>query len=261
MRASVRAAFVPFTAPIEGVVPFLYLDVRGLVTTAIGCLVDPVAYAMVLPFKRLDGSAATREEIAEEWHKVKFRQDLAHKGGMAYRGITSLRLTQAAIDELVGKKLDQIDDHLSRRFVDYASWPADAQLALLSQAWAIGPAFNWPMLVAALRARDFIMAANEAHISEHGNPGVAPRNRANRVLWRNAAYVLGEGLDPEPLYWPRDLFAEDETQPELPSFADPEVDRESKDHHVLPSLVPTVESIGEAIADVEADRRKSNGEG
>ena len=66
MKQSVRDAFVDFTAALEGVVPWMYLDVKGLVTVAIGNLIDPVAAALSLPFVRKGTTTrATKGEILD----------------------------------------------------------------------------------------------------------------------------------------------------------------------------------------------------
>ena len=70
MRDIVRRSFVAFSGPLEGVIPYMYADVRGLVTTAIGILIDPMSYALALPWVRRDGSPATPGEIVEDWHRV-----------------------------------------------------------------------------------------------------------------------------------------------------------------------------------------------
>lgn len=221
MRAAVRAVFVDWSTPLEGVVDFLYLDVKGLVTTAMGNLVDPMIYALPLPFVRPDGWLARRDEIIAAWNAVKARQDLALHGGMAFRNVTTLRLTKEGIAFVVGGKLDENDRYLRTRFgPDYDDWPADAQLAVHSMSWACGPAFRFPQLEAALRVRDFVTAAAECTI--HPEQGtIVERNRRQRLLFMNAARVLEHGLDPDVLYYPRDLeLAEAPTQPELPVLED-----------------------------------------
>lgn len=250
MRESVRSAFVGFSAAYEGVVPHLYLDVKSLVTTAIGNLVDPIGMALGLPFVRPDGVLATPDEIRAEWELVKARgatttvQDpdwtddagnvhqgeirtvFLHgppnpsSGGMAFRKVTALRLTPAGIEQVVTRKLDEMDRHLRKRFVHYDTWPADAQLATLSMSWACGPAFRFPRLEAALMAGDFKTASEECRIDETGNPGVKPRNLANRTLYENADWVVVGDLDVDTLYWPanaRDAFgAAVENAPHIP---------------------------------------------
>ncbi len=202
MRPEVKVRFVPEVgAPFEGVVHFMYLDVKGLVTTGIGNLIDTPDEALSLPWRNADGSLATRMQIAAEWSYVKSRQDLKLHGGMAYGAVTRLRLDDAGIAAVVGRTLDRMDSQLSHRFADYETWPADAQLATLSLAWACGAAFRFPKLEACLKAGDFAQwhlddeghvvitggAAYHCAINPAGNPGVVPRNKKNRELYLSAA--------------------------------------------------------------------------
>jgi hypothetical protein len=189
LRESVRVRFVPEVgAPFEGVCSFMYLDVKGLVTTGIGNLIDTPDEALSLPWRNADGSLATRMQIAGEWTYVKSRQDMKMHGGMAYAKVTRLRLDAAGIDLAVSRTLSRMDRQLASRFSGYAEeWPDDACLATLSLAWACGAAFRFPKLEAALRALDFEGASRECTISEAGNPGVKPRNKKNRELYLSAA--------------------------------------------------------------------------
>ena len=60
-------------------------------------------------------------------------------------------------------------------FQKFDEWPADAQLALHSMAWAMGSAFaargKWPHFRAACAKMDFDLAADNCKMSEAGNPG------------------------------------------------------------------------------------------
>lgn len=216
MRAAVRAAFVDFTAPIEGCLPCMYLDVKDLCTTGIGNLIDPVATALRLPWT-VDGRAATREEIVAEWYMVKSRTDLAPRGGDAFMAITRLRLLPNDITNLVIGKVAECDGMMRHRFASWDTFPADAQLALLSMSWAVGT--GWPFLFpkcsAAVDALDFATCAGpegdpvldpscrgESWMRDAGNPGLRPRNLANKLLFANAAKVVAQGLDREALYYP-----------------------------------------------------------
>lgn len=214
MRDVVRDAFVRFTGPMEGVVPWMYQDVKGLVTVAIGNLIDPIQYALPLPFKKADGSFATRDEIAADWLRVKGHPGLATAGHRAAERIAQLRLDDEGVQLVVSRKLAQNADHLRRRFLEWDEWPACAQLATLSMAWACGPAFQFPMLAAVLNAQDFAEAAKQCHINEAGNPGLIPRNKRNKTLYRNAARVRDFKLDPDYLNWDVELdVTENPTQP------------------------------------------------
>lgn len=213
MRESVAKAFVPFSDPLEGTVPFFYQDVKGLVTIAIGVLVDPLFMAINLPLVRPDGTPADESEIAREWWSVKRAppdakgRTAAQLGHRYVKQFTKLRLTPDGVEQVVRQKLGTMVGELRRRFPDFDEWCADAQLATLSMSWACGPAFRFPKLESALKAWDFTTAAKECRMNEKGNPGLAPRNDRNLVLYQNAARVDREDLDPDVLYWPRDLAA------------------------------------------------------
>lgn len=216
MRAAVRAGFRAFTAPLEGVVPVMYTDVLGLVTTGVGNLIDPVSTALHLPWvRRSDGCAATQDEIAAEWHAVKSSR----------RRGSALYLRDADLDALVLHRLDANELYLSRRWANWTDWPADAQLGAHSCAWAAGPAWAAPHFDAAASAGDFGACAgtpgtdgndpaDRGHAwlrdtkpeddarGVHGptlNPGLRPRNLKNQALFANAARVLAEALDPDLL--------------------------------------------------------------
>lgn len=215
MRASVAAAFVSFSAKFEGAVPHMYLDVKDLCTTAIGNLIDPVGDALGLPWVRNDtGEAASPRDILEEWTVVKARRDLAPYGGLAFRKVTRLHLTDAGIGQVVAAKAKQVDAYLLQRFPEYGYWPADAQLGLLSLAWACGPAFHFPNFSLAVKRQDFAKAAKECRMDETGNPGLRPRNCANVLLFENAAAAIEAGADLDVLWWPETFAQAAPTQPE-----------------------------------------------
>jgi GH24 family phage-related lysozyme (muramidase) len=208
VRDSVRNAFLDFTRPLEGVVPWLYCDVKGLVSIGIGDLVDPIQLAMNLPLVHPDGSPADRSEIAAEWLRVKACLGAAQGGYLFTKNLTRLRLTDDGIRHLVASKLNANDAYISHRFANYESWPADAQLGVMSMCWAVGPAFQagWPKFTAALLAQDFDTAAVECFMPEESKiSGLRPRNRSDAMLFRNAAQVLVRGLDPTVLYWPHEI--------------------------------------------------------
>ena len=210
MRDVVRATFRAFTAPLEGVVSWMYLDIKGLVTTGIGNLIDPAQHALRLPWVLKDtGTPASQSSIAADWMNVKGRPVLAQQGYRAAEQYTRCRLTDEGIDQLVLGKLDEFAGVLAGRFPNFDLWPADAQLGALSMAWACGPAFRFPAWEAAANAGDWATAARECTINEKGNPGLIPRNRANRILFGNAALAA----DPAVLYWPTVLSDDEPTQP------------------------------------------------
>jgi len=227
MKQSVREAFIPFTLPLEGALPghvgitWMYPDVKNLVSTGLGNLIDPIGFALPLPFVHLDGRPATRDEIAAEWHRIKNLppdakgRTAAQLGHLYAKPHTTLRLTNDGIKQLVAAKLNSNENVIRATFAEWEEWPADAQLATHSMAWACGAGiFNpragrahWPKLTAALHARDFRTAAVECFMPEEKTiGGLRPRNKANRILYRNAAIVQSR-LDPDTLFYPADLEA------------------------------------------------------
>lgn len=228
IRQSVRDIWHAFSTPLEGRCYHAYLDTKGLVTTAVGILCNTFVEFAALPWKRSDGTRASRDEMASAFALVQSKQDWAPLGGghRNWLALTSLRLTDEDIDDIVRRKMESNHLLLSRSFGDLDEWPADAQLFLHSWAWAVGPAARYPAMFAALRRGDFIAAAAECTI----NPQVGTireRNRRNVLLLWNAATVVQDKLDPEPVYWPRDLVEERRkatkeapTLPELPVSED-----------------------------------------
>lgn len=233
MRDIVRERFYDVNDDWEGTIDSFYQDVKGLVSIGVGILADPIRLAMGLPMLRPDGTPASANEIAAEWAKVKALgsgtkeqgNPAAINGWRFARPHTRLRLSKDGLRDTLLGKLHLHDLALAKHFPDWETWPADAQMALHNWAWGVGPAAPYPKMFAALRARKFRAAAEEIKIlyqradgTMEEISGLVPRNRANRALLINAAFVDELGLDPDVLIWPRNLETdpldpEDETQP------------------------------------------------
>jgi Hemopexin len=203
--ASVRDAFPGFTTRFEGT---RAADVSRHQRPGHGRRGQPhrsgVDGARAAFAHKRDGTPATVEEIRAEWRRVKADSSLATRGHRAAEAITELALSEAAIDDLVRTKLDANTAVLMGMFPERNDWPADARLGVLSMAWGLGAGFpaRFPRFTAAARAHDWKTAAVECHIDATGNPGVVPRNEANRQLFVNASAVEAKGLDRETLYYP-----------------------------------------------------------
>ena len=89
-----------------------------------------------------------------------------------------------------------------QEFASFQDWPADAQLGLLSMAWAMGPAFKFPNFQAACARQDFQAAADQCHMADGNNPGLRPRNAANRQLFLSAAGASNGDVDPDEVHLP-----------------------------------------------------------
>lgn len=226
LSQSVIDVFPSYTIRFEGRIYTMYADVRGLITTGMGNLIDPVAAALALKWRHADSGLASSDQISADWHKLKA---LAMPGGKLdpafarhstdvqakIAGLT-LHLTSKDVDALVLERLAAgVADMQARHFPALESYPADAQLALCSLMWAAGSDWprKFPHAKAAILARDWATAAKEAVLADHApdgvpNPGVIPRNDQQRICFANAAAVEANRLDPTALYWPAFPHAE-----------------------------------------------------
>lgn len=214
MHPSVRNYFIKFNHDFEDTIEYMYLDIKGLVTIGVGNLIDvekagdtkslkkvleeliklPFVYKSGLDVKK-PGQKASATDIEAEWKLVKEKQELAKQGHTVFAKYTKLKLEQKSINDLAMIKADAMEREIKTdpSFMNFDQWPADAQLGLLSMAWTLGASkirLVWPNFKAACRKQDFDDMAKRCHINDVGNPGVAPRNDANRHLFKNAAAIL-----------------------------------------------------------------------
>lgn len=193
MNPIVRQQFPAFTTQFEGRVNTMYLDVKGLVTVGVGCLIDTPDGAARLPFVHANGTVATYTEIVAAWKNLKSHQELSRRHWKYAVPYThGLRLPDAAVDDLLRERLDANDRIFARTFDDWDSFPPEAQLAIHSMGWAMGAGFPaaWANLSVSVRARDWLACAANCKIREAGNPGIVPRNKADKALFEAAAHAV-----------------------------------------------------------------------
>lgn len=206
MHDSVLKVFVAFSSPLEGVCRNLYADVKGLLTTAIGCLVDPMAMALPLPWVMPDGTPASQVEIARQWQAFKAQPALKDYPALSKTVLaaTTMRLADAGVSQIVSQRLLANEKVLRGYFPNWDLFPADSQLACCSMAWAIGA--GWPHIFGNLRAactaQNWTTAIACCDIQTTNNPGVIPRNSANKLCFANAAAVVAQNLPLDVLHWP-----------------------------------------------------------
>ena len=198
MQPAVRSAWRAFNQPFEGVASWMYLDIKGLVTTGMGNLIDPLPAALELPWKNDDDTPAPRNAVVSEWTRIKQNAVLAHQGAQAARAIATLHLADGDIDALILHRLDY-DEAILKAYPPFArfdDWPADAQLGLMSMAWAMGAGFgpHFPHFSQACAARDFAAAARNCEMDATANAALARRNDANRQAFLIAAGATDPSL-------------------------------------------------------------------
>lgn len=224
MYQSVGPAFMIMSKKLEGYLPFMYVDNHkdsagnpdGLVTTGMGNLIDPVENALRLPWRHgVGGPLATQQEIMAAWNKVK-HSGMNAAGGGNQGGLTDLRLDEAGIQQLINSKLTNNEFTLRQLFPRWDTLPADVQIVLLSMAWAMGTDkfHNFPKFMGYINQTvpNFRAAADECYMNDNVekslefppklNPGLRPRNIANRLLLLNADKAISTGANLEIPFQP-----------------------------------------------------------
>ena len=209
MYVAVRDIFIPFSRRFEGWECCMYSDVLGLVTTGMGNKIDDsnessnmsqlVAAAPALKLPWIDvktGQAADQVAVFAEWQRVKAAG--GNRPLNYWPETQQLTLSDADVEVLVFAEVEAFERQLRAvpEFTAYDTWPADAQLGVLSMVWAmgVGGLQKFPMFRAACKFRLFSYAAAQCKMNEVGNPGLKPRNIDNATLFNNAATVLKQGL-------------------------------------------------------------------
>jgi hypothetical protein len=192
----VRASFVSWNVRFEGRILWPYLDAKGIPTAAIGIALPRVTDAYQLPW--FAGSRpATLDEIASDWMRVLHAQDLAGIGGAKpqWAKLSQIRLYSDDVDDLTLRRFDTNDPKLAARFACWPRFPADAQLVAHSMAYAMGEHRfdDFPKFCQAMEAFEFVIAADESHMSEVANAPLHPRNVADKNGLLSAAAVLVQG--------------------------------------------------------------------
>ncbi len=210
MHDMVRDYWARFNLPLEGEVNYMYLDSRGWVSTGVGNKIDetPKPMTPATPQQRsaslavagkihwqLSGAPATADQVAVDWDSVKGRLDLASFGHLQFEALTKVRITAEEIQRIVATKLLEMEGVLTTRpeFVDFATWPASAQLATLSMCWGLGPAFRFPDFQACVVSHNWAGAAAECHFTPDEGT-IKIRNRLNRMHLLNAQAATDRGL-------------------------------------------------------------------
>jgi hypothetical protein len=213
MHQSVRDYWITFNDPLEGRVHFMYLDVKGYVSTGIGNKIDETARdnsaptaaeraASLAAANRLRwlvndvDTEASPDEVALDWDAVKSHLELAPQGLHGkFQQFTRLHVDDAEIDRHVFEKLDEMESVLVSRdgFHDFASWPANAQLGALSMSWAMGPKFRFPRFQGHVGTRNWVGAADESHFTPDVGT-IRIRNKLDRAHFLLARAVEDQAL-------------------------------------------------------------------
>ena len=101
MRATTANAWPGFISVWEGRVPFLYLNTKKLATCGLGIIVDTgtamTESGLSQPWRKKSGQLASRAEIRDEYDRIHAREELASRGGFAFRAVATLRLDDTVL--------------------------------------------------------------------------------------------------------------------------------------------------------------------
>lgn len=206
MHQSAFAFAETYLTNLEGNMPCMYPDIKGLVTTSIGVLL-PLDDALRLKWRKKLAPImlASQEEIRREWNRMNGNMVVADYKNRRKYEFAELVLAAEDLDNLFNRKLVQFDGIIRSRFANYDKLNADQQLLITCGiAWGVGPWFRWPKFIKSVGEQDFPTMYRECYTTQF----TAERNAANRVLVNNSAVVAARGLDPSILYYPRDLKKE-----------------------------------------------------
>lgn len=230
MRQVIKDTFFDFTAKREGFTPFMYCDTLNLVTTGVGNLIDagarngfdtsPTAMAPALGLQwftkgdgwtvknPVTGSPLSQQAVINAWIATKLQEQsqpgFNKKGGFAYQNLTNATLSMDGLKALFLKTMLSFDAVLQKRYPTYQAAPSDAQNAMMSMAWAMGPAFNFPAFKAAVDANDWEKAGQLSFFNGGGGSlnNRSGRNAENVIMFNNAAEVQRAGGDFDRLFFP-----------------------------------------------------------
>lgn len=213
MRPIVEEKFHDFSTPFEGRRFHMYLDIKKLVTTGVGNLLAAPEAATGIQFTHdFDGPASSAGDRSGGWATIKASLPGKPTSPTAkdyYGALCDLRAPGAEIDRLVLEMRNAFDNDNALQFstkakdpcyADYVDFCADAQLGLLSMQWP-GHFNDFVNFKAAVRAGHWFQAARQCYFDSSSNPGLIPRNRANRLLFSMAGRLQRLGGDPNVLHY------------------------------------------------------------
>jgi hypothetical protein len=118
-------------------------------------------------------------------------------------------LKQAVQEKVIGN----IDYVKTRRkgnkyLGDFDTFPADAQLCIVSLTWASGTSFDFPNFSAACRNADWFEAAKQCGFKDKFNT-LPKRQKHQEDMMRNAGCAKLGAASPDTLHWPEILALPD----------------------------------------------------
>jgi hypothetical protein len=195
-------------ASIEGTTHYMFKGRDSLVTLGVGMMIDPLEkypqYLSPGKWTRIGGGTVTVADIKKEFQFVKSCPATWTEEN--YRKATKLRLTKAALGGEFLDTLREKETGLRKFFPAFDDYPADAKMALIGLAWALGAggAAGMAALRRACLAWDFATAAQHVNyvVTDRQTGKVQPashsqmkREAQHKTMLHNAAYALYQHIE------------------------------------------------------------------
>lgn len=223
--------FWNFTEPLEGGMAadcmFLVQDLQVATAMGITFTGNTNRNPGLLMAKALDwvykpghlqaGQRCSPSDIERDYDKVLSNEELGRRGpGFLgkWKDMTNCRITREGLQRAVRSKvIGNINYVKTRRsgnkhVGDFDSFPADAQLCVISLTWANGNEFGYPTFCRACREADWFEASRQCGFKSKENT-LALRQKQQEEMMRNAACIAQGVATGDTLQWPKILAAPD----------------------------------------------------
>jgi GH24 family phage-related lysozyme (muramidase) len=155
----------------EGWVNHMYLDTKGNVTVGVGFLLNRSDVRWYPWISRTTRRTVPARVAEANWDTLKaFAPYGTGYGAARFLDYATVELTNAAIGFALAKKLAKLRDNVIENFqdvnIEFDQLPVAVQEAMFDMGWNLGAGFikgDWPKLRAALKARNWKVAAEESH--------------------------------------------------------------------------------------------------
>ena len=199
MRPAVAAEFPLYTERHEALTPFLYPDLKGIITFDAG-IVCTRGMAHLIPWQHLDGTPVAPWEIDHAFDVLSSPEALAtvKQGGAHFAAMTDIRASRETLLAAFQSTLARFEKTLTCYLHAWEDAPAHAQLAALSHAWAFGPSFplSWPSWTKCFNAGDWAGCADQDMPSAHEWALQNPSFKAR--IQEEQAHLRAASTDPDP---------------------------------------------------------------
>lgn len=170
----------------EGLIPWMYCDVKGFVTVGIGDKVNASAVT-TMPFVHMsDGRAATTEEKCAAWERTRafFVPGLKASG---YRAVSDLELPAEYCRRRMAMRIrSEFAPAVVRQCPKFESFPLPAKLVLIDICYNVGVGgfAKFRNLIKRCNALDFARAADKVHTKRVGEKLNDVSTWGKRNTWR-----------------------------------------------------------------------------